>query len=85
MECRVSTPYFSKILKIRELKIDTGEGELIIYPYHTDFMSSINKNSMVVIKTIDNEIIKYKCKQGVIKIQSNSVLVLIDTDEKHSL
>jgi len=80
MECEVITPYFSKSIKVKEISVENGEGKLIIYPLHTDFISSIKKNSVISIKTLDKEE-KYKCNQGVIKIQSNKALIIIDTND----
>lgn len=80
MECRIVTPYKSMSIQVKEIIIDSGEGVIAIYPMHTDFISSIKKNSLIKIKTTEGKM-EYFCKQGIIKIQSNKALILIDTEE----
>ncbi|MFN3995066.1 MAG: F0F1 ATP synthase subunit epsilon [bacterium] len=82
MECKIITPYKSESLEVKEIMIDSGEGVLAIYPMHTDFISSIKKNSLIKIKTKKEGKLEYFCKQGIIKIQSNKALILIDVEEK---
>lgn len=81
MECKIVTPYKSELAEVKEIIIDSGEGVLAIYPMHTDFISSIKKDSIIKMKTKERKL-EYFCKQGVIKIQSNKALILIDTEEK---
>ncbi|MCS7243407.1 MAG: hypothetical protein RMJ36_01550 [Candidatus Calescibacterium sp.] len=84
MECKIVTPYFSKTVNVKEISIDSTNGVLLIYPQHTDMISSIKKDSLLNIKSTEGSL-KYKCNQGVIKIQSNKALILIDTDEKDNM
>lgn len=82
MEGKIVTPYQTQSLEIKEILIDSGEGTLAIYPIHTDFISPIKKNSLIKIKTKEGKL-EYFCKQGIIKIQQNKALILIDTEEKN--
>jgi len=85
MECKVSTPSWTKTVKVKEIVIDSGEGVLKIYPQHTDMVSSIKINSNVSLTLNDGRVFNLKCNQGILKIESNKALILIDTDEKDIL
>lgn len=80
MECKIVTPYFHKTVQVKEITIDSGQGILMIYPLHTDFISSIRNNSGIKLKTHEGNI-EYKVKQGMLKIHSNKALIVIDIDE----
>jgi len=78
MECVIVNPEEKTILKAKEILIDSGQGSLRIYPYHTDLISSIKNSSKIVIKTQDNKVFTYNCRKGILKIQSNRALILFD-------
>ena len=80
MECQIISPYYSKKLQIKEILVDTGQGKLSIFPNHTDFIATIKQNDEIIIKT-NKETHKYRVNQGLVKIQSNKCLIIIDIDK----